>query len=397
MLKNITPKWYIGIIWYLITMGLLIAVAIPLQRNWGMYGAALTQIVLLMAALAAPLLFKWKLSEVMPVRKITAKHFLGTILLYIATFITVILVSSIISIFSPGMTEIGNALGNFFVTVPFWVAMLFVAVLPGICEEVLFRGVILHTMRKIKSEFTIMLIVAVLFGIFHLDIYRFLPTAILGFAMTYLMLKTGNFLLPVFYHFINNAVSIAVSYKTFSEGVGVDTAHVVRLEEIGALLIFAAIVPVLYYFAGRLLNPARKNKKDKYAIIAISVALFVSGCAILINYGLTGAGTVIMNFNMTEYVDNDTAPVRHELSLENSGYYNLSFSIKDETETIITEFVFKDEAGVNIFGPLAGADIFGNKPQFLEAGIYTIEFSFDNASSTSVPVTFEFTARKIGG
>ena len=36
----------------------------------------------------------------------------------------------------------------------------------------------------------------IIFGIFHLDFVRFIPTAVLGAALTYVMLETDNILLP---------------------------------------------------------------------------------------------------------------------------------------------------------------------------------------------------------
>lgn len=298
MSKKITPKWYIGVLLLVVVLLFFFFAAIPMQMNWGMWGLALTQIGLLLIALAVPILFKWKLGEVLPIKKITAKQFFGTLLLYIASFILVNTVTMITAYFFPGMLEVGNALGNFFTSVPFVMAFIIIAVMPGICEEILFRGVILHTLRTIKNPLIIMLIVGLLFGLFHLDVYRFLPTAILGFVLTYLMLTTGNFLLPVFFHFLNNAVSVTISFGSFGSGAEIDAEAIVGLEEIGlevigVYLILLAVAPVLYFFAGRLLNPERKNKKDKFAVIILTVLLFFSGIGLFaLNIDLD---TILMN------------------------------------------------------------------------------------------------------
>ena len=278
---KIDPKWYIGIILLVIVIGFLIFIATPMQMSWGMNGAALTQVGLLLIAIAVPIIFKWKLSEILQIKKVTVKHFFGTLILYVASFILINLVTLIVAYLSPGMLEVGNALGNFFTTVPFIVAFLIVAVMPGICEEVLFRGVILHTMQNFKSELMVMLISAFIFGVFHLDFHRFFPTSILGFVMTYLMLKTGNLLLPVFFHFLNNAVSLSVSYGIFSGGGEIDTGAAVGIDMIGAYLIFATLAPALFFFAGRLLNPERKNKRDKFIIIGLSTLSFITGLIIV--------------------------------------------------------------------------------------------------------------------
>ena len=281
MFKNVAPKWYIGVTILFIAMVFLLLLAEPMQASWGMGGVALTQIGLLLVALAAPFLYKWKLSEILPIQKVTFKQFFGTLILYIATFIPVTTSTMIVAYFFPGILEVGSSLGNFFVTVPFIVALFIVAVMPAICEEVLFRGVFLYTLRKFNSEFSVILTVAIFFGLFHLNIYRFIPTAILGFAMTYLMIKTKNFLLPMLFHFLNNVISLSASYATFSSVEEIDVTVTLGLEFIGVYLILSAVAPVLYYFAGRLLTTAGKNNKKLIISIFLSILLLIIGFGIL--------------------------------------------------------------------------------------------------------------------
>lgn len=285
-MRTVAPKWYMGLVILLFTMVFLVFLAFPAQIFWGMWGLVVTQIGLLIIALLPPLIFKWKLSDMMPVRKFTLKQLLATFLLYIATFIIITTISLITGYFFPGMMEVSTALSDFFTTVPFIFALIAVAVLPGICEEALFRGAILHAFKDQKNKFVVMLIVAALFGLFHLDPYRFLPTAIIGFALTYLMIKTENFLLPVLYHIINNAVSVSAGF--FQAGVDMDEALSIGigLETIGIYLVLSAISPLLYYLIGKLLGSYDTNRKLRNGMIVLSVLLFVIGF-ILFGVGLS--------------------------------------------------------------------------------------------------------------
>jgi membrane protease YdiL (CAAX protease family) len=52
------------------------------------------------------------------------------------------------------------------------ISLLIMALTPAICEEALFRGLILHTLKDVKNPTVLMLIVAFLFGAFHLDLSR---------------------------------------------------------------------------------------------------------------------------------------------------------------------------------------------------------------------------------
>lgn len=84
------------------------------------------------------------------------------------------------------------------------------AVSPAICEEVLFRGAILSAFRQRMGETACILAVAFLFGVFHLSIYRFLPTAISGALLTYLVLRTGSIFASMLTHAFLNAAVFAV-------------------------------------------------------------------------------------------------------------------------------------------------------------------------------------------
>src|SRR5690606_9356944 len=54
------------------------------------------------------------------------------------------------------------------------------AILPGICEEIAFRGLLLHGLRNRMGPVTLCLTVGAIFGLFHVDLFRLIPTAYLG-------------------------------------------------------------------------------------------------------------------------------------------------------------------------------------------------------------------------
>jgi membrane protease YdiL (CAAX protease family) len=293
MRKNIAPKWYIGLIIFVVTIFYLIFIAAPLQFGMGMGGVALTEIGFVIISLITVVILGWKWRDVLPFKRVTLLHIGATVLLLAATDIVVIAVTAISSYFFPNIVETGNALGNFFTTVPYGVAILIVAVMPALCEEILFRGVIQHTLKD-QKEWVMMVVMGLLFGIFHLDPHRFLPTAIIGFVLTYLMIRTQNFFMPVLYHFINNAFSVSMGYGTYSGGMEVDTSSmVIGVDAIGAYLVLAALAPILYFFAGKLLSSGNWNKKYKYIAIALSVLLVVLGFIVIAVAVSSGAVTTL--------------------------------------------------------------------------------------------------------
>jgi sodium transport system permease protein len=89
--------------------------------------------------------------------------------------------------------------------------LLAVAVSPAVCEEVLFRGLLLGQHRRVLSGPRAALLGGLLFGFFHLSVYRILPTALLGTAAGMLVLRTGSILPAMILHAVYNGLSVVAA------------------------------------------------------------------------------------------------------------------------------------------------------------------------------------------
>jgi membrane protease YdiL (CAAX protease family) len=92
-----------------------------------------------------------------------------------------------------------------------WVNLLLIAVIPGVCEEVLFRGALLGLLREGWSARWAVVAVALGFGLLHMHVPRLLPTAVLGLVMGLLVVRTGSLWTAVVAHTTNNAVAVGWS------------------------------------------------------------------------------------------------------------------------------------------------------------------------------------------
>jgi sodium transport system permease protein len=90
-------------------------------------------------------------------------------------------------------------------TVPIWQVWLLMAVTPALCEETLFRGVILSGFRRL-GQWPALLLTGLLFGLAHASIYRLLPTFFLGVLFGYAVWKTGSLWAGVVCHALNNGL-----------------------------------------------------------------------------------------------------------------------------------------------------------------------------------------------
>ncbi len=99
-----------------------------------------------------------------------------------------------------------------------WPDLLWLGLLPGLSEELLFRGVMLPALGL---NLTAVIISSLLFGILHLSVAGQWPyvvwATIVGFALGYIALITGNLLIPIAAHIITNWVSSCLWKFTHAE------------------------------------------------------------------------------------------------------------------------------------------------------------------------------------
>jgi len=103
---------------------------------------------------------------------------------------------------------------------------------PAICEEVLFRGAILSGLRTRLNPWAAVVVVGVLFGLFHLYIFRIPTTAALGMVLTYLVVRTGSIYAAMIVHFLNNAFGLLLLNEKMPSWL-TDTLNIEQAEEMG--------------------------------------------------------------------------------------------------------------------------------------------------------------------
>ncbi len=129
--------------------------------------------------------------------------------------------------------------------VPLALVLFAVAVSPAVCEEVLFRGVLLRAFLRRQSPRMAVLSTALLFGAFHMSVDRFFPTALLGVVLGLMAVRFGSLWPGVVFHGLHNGVSVLLArFEVQVPGITgegpVDPVHVgavVAAVALGALLI----------------------------------------------------------------------------------------------------------------------------------------------------------------
>jgi membrane protease YdiL (CAAX protease family) len=258
--------WLRGVAVFAAAMALLFSAGVFFQSRFGMYGILYTQFLLLAVSIAGVFILKLDFKEVFPVKLPRIRQIFGVIIMVPAgMLVSVSAIYPVIMLF-PQSLETMAFLQNLFQSVPGVTGWLIVALSPAICEEALHRGVIQHTFLRsgFKNKWTIILCMGFIFGIFHADPVRFLPTAILGTIMTYIALESKNILLPVLYHFVNNSLSFFAGSFSSSDGAelseAMDMAGEMMLEFFVVCLVLSLIGLFILRLGARLVKPIAAPK-----------------------------------------------------------------------------------------------------------------------------------------
>lgn len=127
-----------------------------------------------------------------------------------------------------------------------------VAVSPAICEEMLFRGVLLSGFRKKMPAWAVILVVGALFGLFHLSVYRIFLTGLTGIVLTYLVLRTGSIWTGIVAHFVNNCLGVLIATESLPTRL-LEVLNETQIEQQGlpkwilamALIVFVAGIAII--------------------------------------------------------------------------------------------------------------------------------------------------------
>jgi sodium transport system permease protein len=131
--------------------------------------------------------------------------------------------------------------------------LFLVAVSPAICEESLFRGPLLRGLRARLGGPAAAALTALLFGLFHLDVYRLIPSTLLGLLLGVIALESGSIVPSIIAHFCNNAMLILLVHLRLDD----------RMESLGhATLAAIAVASLLLSAVGVALVRSGEKKSE---------------------------------------------------------------------------------------------------------------------------------------
>lgn len=222
-------------------------------------GVVVPQFFIGVLPVLACIYIKGDLRKVFSIRKPGIRKMTGAVILILGASAAALLLSNVLGYFFPDNSRsLNEEYLQLLKGVPFWAALLLIALTPAVCEELLFRGYMFTAFRRKMSIGKAIIFVSVLFAISHMSLIKILPTALLGAALAYAVYCSDSIFTSSLMHFLNNGFSVFILY--YGERFSILNEEQTGVPFVIGLCILAVIcIPV----GVGLLHPRDEEQKDK--------------------------------------------------------------------------------------------------------------------------------------
>ena len=98
---------------------------------------------------------------------------------------------------------------------PLWLVLVALALVPGVFEDLSFRGLLYSSLRRVMAGGWAVVISALVFGVFHEVLFpgRLLTSTFLGLVLGWVRLRTGSVVPCMVLHVVHNGLLLTVSHQ----------------------------------------------------------------------------------------------------------------------------------------------------------------------------------------
>lgn len=196
---------FIGIL--LITVGSIVQ-AIDIYK-----GLLITEYIIILIPILLYLKIKgYSIKETLRLNSISSKQIIYTIVIVLLAYPIAVFFNYIGIIL---LSKYGKLLPSS-VPIPssateFILGFIVISITPGICEEVMFRGMLMKSYEPLGKKKAI-IYSAVLFGIFHFNLQNLLGPIFLGILFGILVYKTNSIITSIIAHMTNNFIALLIGF-----------------------------------------------------------------------------------------------------------------------------------------------------------------------------------------
>ena len=264
-------KWYHGLLAIALFAGVMALEYFGLLgRGNGILTTVFGELLFAVAAVIVVLIARASLSSVFRFKKVHILSLLGAYMMWRALIMVGVFLTELAMYFFPKLGEGTDGVTNLITNLSFPVAILIIAVLPAICEEMLFRGPILRSLEFIKIPALIIVVDGLIFAAAHLSFVKMIPITLLGIYLAWLVYTSGNMAYSMFVHFINNSLSVILVYTLLGLGGGgsavnetakAATQLQIPLSALGMTLCGCTLSPIIFYIGHYFFIKAEKREQ----------------------------------------------------------------------------------------------------------------------------------------
>jgi membrane protease YdiL (CAAX protease family) len=89
-----------------------------------------------------------------------------------------------------------------------WLGLVYIALVPAVFEEVMFRGYIMRALEKSWGIWAAIFVSGLMFGLYHIQPSNILPLSFLGIVFAYVTYISGSLYPAMVMHFVNNGSQV---------------------------------------------------------------------------------------------------------------------------------------------------------------------------------------------
>lgn len=148
----------------------------------------------------------------------------------------------------------------------FIVSIFIIALLPAVCEELIFRGVITNGLNESFGTKTAVIFSSILFALMHQNLQQFFYQMFLGGVMAYIVIKTGSIVYTMILHFVNNFVVLLNSHLSGGQVVNLDYSNAWNvIWPILVAILSVCVVVALLFVLNKVM--CKKEKKSEFDVL----------------------------------------------------------------------------------------------------------------------------------
>lgn len=181
--------------------------------RFGIWGTAACQLIILLI----PILYAWymkaDMKKLFSLKLPSPWALIGGVFMWAGMLCAEQVILTLLVHVFPGMQQLSESMQETILNAGIIPAFLVISIMPALGEEFAFRGFLFGSIKAKYKPWIAIVVSAVAFGAYHLNLLQFFGGVIMGLAFAWVCYATGSIWVGSLMHFINNGFSVLLNYN----------------------------------------------------------------------------------------------------------------------------------------------------------------------------------------